>query len=436
MAVENELYPYLVILFILLCGSAFYSASETALSTVNKIRIKHLARNGNKRAAGILKLLENFDEVLSTILVGNNIVNIATASIATLLCIKLFGDEGSVSIATAITTVVVIVFGEISPKSLAKEYSEPFLLAVHKLLWWNTMLFTPLNYIFKQLKNWLSRRISGNKAARPSITEAELKVMVDEVENEGTISEEESDLIKSAIEFNDIRVKEIFTPRVDMVACSVTNSNAEIYRLFTTNHFTRIPVYDAEENNIIGLLHVKDFYNSYLKDPKFNIKTILKNVAYVHRSTKISLLLKNLQHNKLQMAAVIDSYGSVAGIITIEDIMEELVGEIWDEHDEVVSVFHKLGNNRYLVSCDSNSRNASLRDLFEYMQLDFDLYNLENQSISGWVVESLGEVPKKGDTFTHKDLNVEVTKVDRHRLKKIIVTHVIGNGKEKPEEKK
>ena len=436
MAVENEMYPYLVILFILLCGSAFYSASETALSTVNKIRIKHLARNGNKQAAGILKLLEHFDEVLSTILVGNNIVNIAMASIATLLCIKLFGDESSVSIATAITTVIVIVFGEISPKSLAKEYSEPFLLAVHKLLWWNTMLFTPLNYFFKKLKNYISSKISGNKTARPSITEAELKVMVDEVENEGTISEEESDLIKSAIEFNDIRVKEIYTPRVDMVACSVTNSNAEIYRLFTTNHFTRIPVYDAEENNIIGLLHAKDFYNSYLKDPKFNIKTILKNVAYVHRSTKISLLLKNLQHNKLQMAAVIDSYGSVAGIITIEDIMEELVGEIWDEHDEAVSVFHKLGNNRYLVSCDSNSRNASLRDLFEYMQLGFDLYNLENQSISGWVVESLGEVPKKGDSFTYRDLNVAVTKVDRHRLKKIIVTHVIGNGKEKPEEKK
>ena len=435
MAVENELYPYLAVLFIFLCGSAFYSASETALSTVNKIRVKHLARNGDKKAEGTLKLLEHFDEVLSTILVGNNIVNIATASIATLLCIKLFGDEGSVSIATAITTVVVIIFGEISPKSLAKEYSEPFLLAVHKLLWCNTRLFTPLNYFFKKLKNYISGRISGNKTARPAITEAELKVMVDEVENEGTISEEESDLIKSAIEFNDIRVKEIYTPRVDTVACSVTNSNAEIYRLFTTNHFTRIPVYDAEENNIIGLLHAKDFYNSYLKDPKFSIKTILKNVAYVHRSTKISLLLKNLQHNKLQMAAVIDSYGSVAGIITIEDILEELVGEIWDEHDEAISVFHKLGNDRYLVSCDSNSRNASLRDLFEYMQLDFDLYNLENQSISGWVVESLGEVPKKGDTFAYRDLNVEVTKVDRHRLKKIIVTHVTGGSKKKSDEK-
>ncbi|HBX74715.1 MAG TPA: HlyC/CorC family transporter [Acidaminococcaceae bacterium] len=424
---ENELYQYLIILFIFLCGSAFYSASETALSTVNKIRIKNLARNGDRNAAGILKLVEHFDEVLSTILVGNNLVNIGTASIATLLCIKLVGDENSVSVATAVTTIVILIVGEISPKSLAKEYPEAFLLSFHKLLWWNTRLFTPLNLFFKKLKDGLSHIVSGKKEAKPTITEAELKVMVDEVENEGTISEDESDLIKSAIEFNDIRVREIYTPRVDMVACNITDSNAEIYRQFTTNHFTRLPVYDAEENTIIGLLHAKDFYNSYLKNPKFNLKTIIKNIAYVHRSTKISLLLKNLQRNKLQMAAVIDSYGSVAGIVTIEDIMEELVGEIWDEHDDAVSVFHKLGNNKYLVSCDSNSRNANLRDLFDYIQLDFDLYNLENQSISGWVIDSLGEIPKKGDSFTYQDLHVEVTKVEQHRLKKIIVTHMVNS---------
>ena len=427
MADENELYRYLIILVIFLCGSAFYSASETALSTVNKIRLKNMARTGNEDAAGILKLLEHFDEVLSTILVGNNIVNIGTASIATMLCIRLMGNGNSVTIATAVTTVVILIVGEISPKSLAKEYAEPFLLSIHKLLWWNTKLFTPLNFIFKKLKDCLSRTISGKNPVKPVITEAELKVMVDEVENEGTISEAESDLIKSAIEFNDIRVKEILTPRVDMVACSITNSNAEIYRLFTTNNFTRLPVYDAEENNIIGLLHSKDFYNSYFKNPKFNLKTILKNIAYVHRSTKISLLLKNLQRNKLQMAAVIDSYGSVVGIVTIEDILEELVGEIWDEHDDDVSVFHKLGNNKYLVSCDSNSQNASLRDLFEYIKLDFDLYDLENQSINGWVVDSFGEIPKKGDSFTYQDLQVEVTKVDQNRVKKIIVTRLPKN---------
>ena len=429
MTEEQDLYPYLIILVLFLCGSAFYSASETALSTVNRIRLKNLARSGNEDAAGILNLIDHFDEVLSTILVGNNLVNIGTASIATLLCIELLGDTNSVSIATTVTTIVILIVGEITPKSLAKEYPESFLFASYRLLWWNTRLFMPLNFLFKKMKESL-RLFAGKQTTRPVITEAELKVMVDEVENEGAISEAESDLIKSAIEFNDIRVKEIFTPRVDMVACNITDSNAEIYRMFTTNHFTRLPVYDEEENNIIGLLHSKDFYNSYLKDPKFDVKKILKKIGYVHRSTKISLLLKNLQHNKLQMAAVLDSYGSVAGVVTIEDILEELVGEIWDEHDDAVSVFHKLGGDKYLVSCDSNSRNANLRDLFDYMQLDFDLYHLENQSISGWVVESLGNIPKKGDTFTYQDLQVEVAKVDQNRVKRIIVAWV----KEKSEE--
>ncbi len=243
------------------------------------------------------------------------------------------------------------------------------------------------------------------------------------MESEGSINRDESDLIKAAIEFNDVRVKEILTPRVDMVACNITDSNAEIYRLFSSNNFSRLPVYDLEENNLIGLLHSKDFFNAYMKDPKFKLKKILKSIAYVHRSTKVSVVLKNMQRNKVQMAAVIDSYGSVAGIVTIEDIIEELVGEIWDEHDTAVSVFHKLGPGKYLVSCDSGSRNASLRDMFEYMQLDFDLYGLENQPIAGWVVDSFGQIPQKGDSFTCQDLQVVVHQVDQNRVKEIIVTH-------------
>ena len=192
MVEENELYHYIILLILFLCGSAFYSASETALSTVNKIRLKNMARTGNKTATEILNLLDHFDEVLSTILVGNNIVNIGTASIATLLCINLIGDNNSVSVATTITTIVILIVGEISPKSLAKEYAEPFLFATHKLLWWNTKLFTPLNFLFKHLKQWLSHTLSGAHPDKPAITEAELKVMVDEVENEGTITEDES----------------------------------------------------------------------------------------------------------------------------------------------------------------------------------------------------------------------------------------------------
>lgn len=420
---SSNLSVYIILLAVLICCSAFYSASETSLTSVNKIRLKNMARSGDKRAQGVLQLLAEFDAVLSTILVGNNIVNIAAASIATVVFIQLM-DDGGVTVATIVTTLVILIFGEISPKSLAKEYPESWLLAVYPLLLWNTKLFTPINFFFSQLKSFLSRAIAGKNAAKPTITEAELKVMVDEVKHEGTISAAESDLIKSAIEFNDIRVKEILTPRVDMVTCNITSSNAEIYRLFMANNYSRLPVYDADEDNIIGFIHSKDFFSAYMKDPKFKLSSILKNTVYVHRSTKVSLLLKNLQKDKQQMAVVIDSYGSVAGIVTIEDILEELVGEIWDEHDDATSVFHKLGNSKYLISCDSNSRNASLRDMFEYIQLDFDLYGLDNQPISGWVVETLGQIPQKGDSFTYQDLKVEVSKIEQNRVKEIIVTHL------------
>ncbi len=418
---EAAFTAYIAVLLALLACSAFFSSAETALTSVNKIRLKNMARKGEERAKLCLKLLEDFDSVLSTILVGNNIVNIAAASIATVVFIQLMGSKG-VTVSTIVTTVVILIFGEISPKSFAKEFPEKVLLSSCRLLLLLTRLFTPVNFFFSQLKKQLSRRIAGKKAT-PAMTEAELKVMVDEVESEGSINRDESDLIKAAIEFNDVRVKEILTPRVDMVACNITDSNAEIYRLFSSNNFSRLPVYDLEENNLIGLLHSKDFFNAYMKDPKFKLKKILKSIAYVHRSTKVSVVLKNMQRNKIQMAAVIDSYGSVAGIVTIEDIIEELVGEIWDEHDTAVSVFHKLGPGKYLVSCDSGSRNASLRDMFEYMQLDFDLYGLENQPIAGWVVDSFGQIPQKGDSFTCQDLQVVVHQVSQNRVKEIIVTH-------------
>lgn len=418
---EAAFTAYIAVLLALLACSAFFSSAETALTSVNKIRLKNMARKGEERAKLCLKLLEDFDSVLSTILVGNNIVNIAAASIATVVFIQLMGSKG-VTVSTIVTTVVILIFGEISPKSFAKEFPEKVLLSSCRLLLLLTRLFTPVNFFFSQLKKQLSRRIAGKKAT-PAMTEAELKVMVDEVESEGSINRDESDLIKAAIEFNDVRVKEILTPRVDMVACNITDSNAEIYRLFSSNNFSRLPVYDLEENNLIGLLHSKDFFNAYMKDPKFKLKKILKSIAYVHRSTKVSVVLKNMQRNKVQMAAVIDSYGSVAGIVTIEDIIEELVGEIWDEHDTAVSVFHKLGPGKYLVSCDSGSRNASLRDMFEYMQLDFDLYGLENQPIAGWVVDSFGQIPQKGDSFTCQDLQVVVHQVSQNRVKEIIVTH-------------
>ncbi len=422
---------YVISLIFLFLLSAFFSASETSLSSCNKIRLKHMARAGDKKAEGILKLIDNFDSVLSTILVGNNIVNIAAASIATVFFIQLLGSAG-LTVSTLFTTVIVLIFGEISPKSLAKEHPEAFLLKTYRILTLLTRIFTPVNWVLEKIKKMVGHALVGKSLKRPGISEDELKVMVDEVEKEGTISQDESDLIKSAIEFNDIRVKEILTPRVDMVTCNITNSNAEIFRIFSSNSFSRIPVYDADEDNIIGIIHTKDFYSAYLRNPRFKLKKILKHTTYVHRSTKVSLVLKNMQRSKNQMAVVIDSYGGVAGIVTIEDILEELVGEIWDEYDTAVSVFHKLGDRRYLVSCDSNSRNASLRDMFEYLQLDFDLYNLENQPISGWVVDSLEKIPAKGDSFVYRNLKVIVYKTQQNRVLEIMVE--VLPDKEKKEE--
>ena len=411
---------YIILLVLLLASSAFFSASETALSTSSRIRLKNMAREGNERAVEVLRLIGEFDTALSTILIGNNVVNICAASIATVLFIQAFGEAG-LSISTTVMTVLVLVFGEISPKILAKERPEAFAMTAAPYLRFLIILLTPVNYLFLRLKQMLKKMVRTGSGGR-GVTEEELKVLVDEVENQGTIDRDESDLIKSAIEFGDIRVKEILTPRVDVVSCNLTSSNAEILRIFASHGFSRLPVYDEEENNIIGIVHAKDFYDEYLKDRKFALKSIIRNVIYVHRSTKVSLVLKNMQRSKVQVAVVIDSYGSVAGIASIEDIVEELVGEIWDEHDVAVSIFHKLGADRYLVSCDSVSRNASLRDLFEYMRLDFDLYDLENQPISGWVVDTLGEIPEKGASFTYRNLEVVVNKTNAHRVLEIIVT--------------
>ncbi len=412
---------YLTVLVVLLSLSAYFSAAETALTSCSKIRLKNMLQEGQKRAALVLHLIDDYDNALTTILIGNNVVNIASASIATVLFIKLLG-HAELTLSTAVMTVLVLIFGEITPKSLAKERPESFAMAAAPFLNLLVKIMTPVTFLFNHLRNLIAQLLNAKSAGKRIITEDELKVIVDEVAHQGTINSDESVLIKSAISFDDIRVKEILTPRVDMVYCNITDSNAAVLRIFTSHGFSRLPVYDQDEENIIGIVHAKDFYDAYLKDRHFRLPGIIKDIVYVHRSTKISLVLKNMQKAKVQMAVVIDSYGSVAGIVTVEDIIEELVGEIWDEHDQAVSVFHKIGADRYLVNCDSLLRNASLKEMFTYMQLDFDRYDIENQSISGWVVDTLGEIPEKGDHFTCHNLDIMVNKTNRNRVLEIIVT--------------
>ena len=410
-----------LILLVLIVLSAFFSASETALTSCSKLRLKKLAKNGNERANKVLKLIDSYDETLSTILIGNNIVNIAAASISAAVCTAYFGAEG-LAAATIITAIVVIIFGELLPKSAAKDLPEKFALFCAPLLSFLVLILTPLNFFFKTAKAFLTKVLKRNNSR--GLTEDELLLMVDEVENDGAINKEDSELIKSAIEFSDIRVREIMTPRVDAVTLDIADGNQEALKTFVSHGFSRLPVYKEDDDKMIGIIHAKDFFTAYINNPDFKLERIVKDIAYVHSSTKISLVMKTLQDQKVEMAMVVDSYGTIRGLVTTEDIVEELVGEIWDEHDKVISAFHKVGKDKYLVSCNSNLQNPSLNDLFKYLELDIDRYGLENNSISGWVVETLGDIPHKGDSFNCKDLHITVNKTNKNRVLEILIDKV------------
>ncbi len=410
-----------LILLVLIILSAFFSASETALTSCSKLRLKKLAKNGNARANKVLKLIDSYDETLSTILIGNNIVNIAAASISAAVCTAYFGAEG-LAAATIITAIVVIIFGELLPKSAAKDLPEKFALFCAPLLSFLVLILSPINFFFKTAKAFLTKVLKRNTSR--GLTEDELLLMVDEVENDGAINKEDSELIKSAIEFSDIRVREIMTPRVDAVTIDIADGNQEALKTFVSHGFSRLPVYKEDDDKMIGIIHAKDFFTAYINNPDFKLERIVKDIAYVHSSTKISLVMKTLQDQKVEMAMVVDSYGTIRGLVTTEDIVEELVGEIWDEHDKVISAFHKVGKDRYLVSCNSNLQNPSLNDLFKYLELDIDRYGLENNSISGWVVETLGDIPHKGDSFNCKDLHITVNKTNKNRVLEILIDKV------------
>ena len=410
-----------LILLVLIVLSAFFSASETALTSCSKLRLKKLAKNGNERANKVLKLIDSYDETLSTILIGNNIVNIAAASISAAVCTAYFGAEG-LAAATIITAIVVIIFGELLPKSAAKDLPEKFALFCAPLLSFLVLILTPLNFFFKTAKAFLTKVLKRNTSR--GLTEDELLLMVDEVENDGAINKEDSELIKSAIEFSDIRVREIMTPRVDAVTIDLAEGNQEALKTFVSHGFSRLPVYKEDDDKMIGIIHAKDFFTAYINNPAFKLERIVKDIAFVHSSTKISLVMKTLLDQKVEMAMVVDSYGTIRGLVTTEDIVEELVGEIWDEHDKVISAFHKVGKDRYLVSCNSNLQNPSLNDLFKYLELDIDRYGLENNSISGWVVETLGDIPHKGDSFDCKDLHITVNKTNKNRVLEILIDKV------------
>lgn len=397
-----------ILIIIFLIFSAFFSATETAFTSLNRVRLKNRANDGDKRAKETLELSLDYNKLLSTILIGNNIVNIALTATATLLFIRLYGSYGP-TISTVVTTVIVLVFGEISPKNLAKESPEKFAMFATPATRVFMVVFTPLNWLFGQLKVLLSKlfKISSDDG----ITEEEILTMVEEAETEGRIEADQSELIQNAIEFNELEAWDVITPRVDIVAIDVESTKKETAKIFAETGFSRVPVYDGDLDRILGILNQKDFHN-YVDGSKETISDYIKPVIYVAGSMKAAVLLKRLQVNKSHMAIIVDEYGGTAGLVTMEDIIEELIGDIYDEYDEEESSdIIQLQDGSYRVMCSAN-----VEKMFDYFDEELEL---DVNTVNGWVVLQLDKLPESGDSFVYetdgKIFRGKVTKADEKK---------------------
>lgn len=409
---------FIVIVLVCFVLSGYFSATETAFSTLNKLRVKVKADDGDKRAKLVLKLTDNYDRLITTILIGNNIVNILASSLATLLFVDWCrGDSGLGStLSTVATTVIVLIFGEITPKSLAKEFPEKFAAFSAPIINGLAYVLTPLNFIFSLWKKLLNK-IFKNKEDT-TITDDELISMVEEAEHEGGINARESDLIKSAIEFNDLEVKDILVPRVDMVAIETTATVKEVEDVFIETRFSRLPVYKDTIDNIVGILHEKDFIKQS-QEEGFSLEKIIKPAVFVVSTSKISVVLQQLQKAKSHMAIVSGEFGDTVGLITMEDILEELVGEIWDEHDEVLADITETAENEYKVL-----GSVTVNDFCDYF--DLDEIESDSQTVGGWVIDMLGKIPEENDALTYENLAITVTRIEYRRITelKVVVTPI------------
>lgn len=409
----------LLILILLVLSYSFFSAGETAFSSLNRVKIKALANQGNKKAEATLKLDERFSKLLTTILIGNTIVNVVAASLATVFFTNLYRNNG-VAISSIVMTIVIMIIGEILPKNIAKHMPEKFAMSVTPLLNILVFLFTPLTAIFNLLEKALSKTFKDND---DTYSTEEFITMVEEANEDGDIEDHEADLITNALEFNDLDVGEIFTPRTDIVAIDIDEDNTEkIEELYRDSGYSRLPVYKDSLDNIIGVLHEKDFYYHLLYEKTTNINNILQNVVYTQPQVKISSLLKEFQKTKLHMAVVCDEYGGTQGVITMEDILEELVGEIYDEHDEIIEYYKKIDDNTYLVKCD-----LDIEDFFEHFKIE-NKDEFEFNTTSAWVIDMLDKIPDKGEKFDYKNLAIEITDADEKKVNEIKV--IISDQKE------
>ena len=399
----------LIAMVICLILSAYFSATETSFSSLSKTRLKVLADDGDKKAERALKLAENYDKLIFTILIGNNIVNIAMASIGTLLFIGIYGDVGA-TISTVVVTVVVLFFGEITPKSIAKDMPEKFAMFSAPFIRVWIWVLTPVNFLLSQWKKLVSRFFKTDDESK--ISHEELLLFMEDAEQDGGIDENEGELLRNALEFRDLTAAEILTHRIEIEAVDITDSHEDIAKVFTQSGFSRLLVYRDTIDQVVGVLHQKDFYVNG-KMTERPIAEIMTAPLFVYQHTKIRDILETLQLKKSHIAIVVDDFGGTLGIVTMEDILEELVGEIWDEPDEVEEDFEKLGEDLYRVDCS-----VSLEDFCEF----FDV-KLESDSVSvgGWIMEYLNHIPVRDEKITVENLEITVSEVNAHRVSFITV---------------
>lgn len=407
---ESDILTYIIVMAVCLVLSAYFSATETAFSCANKTRLRALAEKGNKKAELAASLAERYDRLISTILIGNNIVNILMASIGTVLFVDVLKTQNGAALSTLVVTVAVLIFGEITPKSIANDFPEKFAMFSAPFIRMFIWILMPLNIIFSAWKKLVGKLFKIEE--EDNMAQEELLMMVEEAEQEGEIDTDEGDLLRNAIEFSDLKAEDILTHRVDLEALSIDSTKKEIAQKFTETRFSRIPLYEDNIDNIVGIIHQKDFYvgNGITTA---DIKDLISPPLFVHQSEKADDLLKKLQKEKSHIAIVVDEYGGTLGIVTMEDILEELVGDIWDEHDEVVEEYKRIEENKYIVDC-----NVNLEDFCQFFDIETESDSI---SLGGWVMEQIGNIPDTGDSFEFENLYIKVTEINSHRVSTVEV---------------
>ncbi len=416
--IDTLIIAYVVIIAFLVACSSFFSMSETAFTSASLVRLKKMAKDGDIRAGRAVQILEDYDSFLTTILIGNNLVNIAATSLATLVFATLLGEATGSLASTVVMTLVILTFGEITPKTLAKRRPEKYVLKIVGIVHVIEILLKPLSWLFGKLTKAIGSRFGGDDAAM--MTEDELEVMIDEIEGEGVIEKTEGDLIKSAIRFDDTPVSEVYVPRMDVIAVDVRSTVNEVGRVLADTGFSRVPVYNENIDNVVGVVYAKEFHTRMFNGEEFTMKELTRPIRYVPETMSIAAVFNDFQKSKIHMAVVLDSYGGTMGIITLEDILEELVGDIWDESDEVQLDYIPQPDGSWIVK-----GNANIYDVMEKIGHEFEPGDYEDYSVMGYVFYRLNRAPMKGDIITCGDVDIAVRTVKGRRAVECTFTEVV-----------